>query len=166
MRKLIDAPNPLQQNDKQSVVHVSKKHESATRQVQGSANYVDDVIEPQGTLYAAVGVSQCAKGTINSINLDAVRQSEGVVDVVTIDDVPGHKDIGPVFEGDPLLANGEIKFFGQPVFAVLATSINLARQAALKGKVEVSEAKPMLSAEAAHQQQTFNASPTSVWPTH
>ena len=72
-----------------------KKHESATRQVQGSANYVDDVIEPQGTLYAAVGVSQCAKGTINSINLDAVRQSEGVVDVVTIDDVPGHKDIGP-----------------------------------------------------------------------
>ena len=155
MRKLIDAPNPLQQNDKQSVVHVSKKHESATRQVQGSANYVDDVIEPQSTLYAAVGVSQCAKGTINSINLDAVRQSEGVVDVITIDDVPGHKDIGPVFEGDPLLANGEIKFFGQPVFAVLATSVNLARQAALKGKVEVSEAKPILSAEAAHQQRTF-----------
>jgi len=84
MRKLIDAPNPLQQNDKQSVVHVSKKHESATRQVQGSANYVDDVIEPQSTLYAAVGVSQCAKGTINSINLDAVRQSEGVVDVLRL----------------------------------------------------------------------------------
>ena len=155
MRKLIDAPFSAKENAAQSVVHVSKKHESAERQVQGSANYVDDIIEPQGTLYAAVGLSQCAKGTINSINLDAVRESEGVVDVVTIDDVPGHKDIGPVFEGDPLLANGEIKFFGQPVFAVLATSVTLARQAALKGHIDVTDAAPVLNADEAHQQQTF-----------
>ncbi|GFD96383.1 xanthine dehydrogenase molybdopterin binding subunit [Alteromonas sp. KUL156] len=155
MRKLIDAPFPAKENAAQSVVHVSKKHESAERQVQGSANYVDDIVEPQGTLYAAVGLSQCAKGTINSINLDAVRESEGVVDVVTIDDVPGHKDIGPVFEGDPLLANGEIKFFGQPVFAVLATSVTLARQAALKGHIDVTDAAPVLNADEAHQQQTF-----------
>jgi len=84
-----------------------------------------------------------------------VRASEGVVDVVTIDDVPGHKDIGPVFEGDPLLANGEVKFFGQPVFAVLATSVTLARQAALKGHIEVAEAPPVLNADEAHAQQTF-----------
>ena len=50
MRKLIDAPNPLEKSDKLGVVHVSRKHESATRQVQGCANYVDDVTEPQGTL--------------------------------------------------------------------------------------------------------------------
>ncbi|GFD80029.1 xanthine dehydrogenase molybdopterin binding subunit [Tenacibaculum sp. KUL118] len=155
MRKLIDAPFPAKENAAQSVVHVSKKHESAERQVQGSANYVDDIVEPQGTLYAAVGLSQCAKGTINSINLDAVRESEGVVDVVTIDDVPGHKDIGPVFEGDPLLANGEIKFFGQPVFAVLATSVTFARQAALKGHIDVTDAAPVLNADEAHQQQAF-----------
>ncbi len=135
MRKLIDTANATQ--IKAPVVHVSSKHESAIRQVQGSANYVDDIVEPQGTLYAAVGLSRCAKGIISSIDLDAVKASEGVVDVVTIDDVPGHKDIGPVFEGDPLLANQEIKFFGQPVFAVLATSVQLARQAAQKGQVEV-----------------------------
>ena len=78
-----------------------------------------------------------------------------MVDVVTIDDVPGHKDIGPVFEGDPLLANSEVKFFGQPVFAVLATSVTLARQAALKGHIEVAEAPPVLNADEAHAQQTF-----------
>ena len=155
MRKLINTPFPATENTTQGVVHTSRKHESAERQVQGLANYVDDIIEPQGTLYAAVGLSQCARGTVNSINLDAVRASEGVVDVVTIDDVPGHKDIGPVFEGDPLLANGEIKFFGQPVFAVLATSVTLARQAALKGKIDVTEVAPVLSADEAHRQQTF-----------
>ena len=155
MRKLIDTPIPTGEREKQGAVHVSKKHESAERQVQGTANYVDDVIEPQGTLYAAVGLSKCAKGTIAHVDLSAVRASEGVVDVVTIDDVPGHKDIGPVFEGDPLLANGEVKFFGQPVFAVLATSVTLARQAALKGHIEVVEAHPVLNADEAHAQQTF-----------
>ena len=155
MRKLINTPFSEDENKNQGVVHTSKRHESAERQVQGSANYVDDIVEPQGTLYAAVGLSQCAKGTINSINLNAVRESEGVVDVVTIEDVPGHKDIGPVFEGDPLLANGEVKFFGQPVFAVLATSVTLARQAALKGEINVTEVAPVLSADEAHRQQTF-----------
>ena len=41
------------------------------------------------------------------------------------------------FEGDPLLANGEVKFYGQPYFAVLATSVHLARKAALKGTIKV-----------------------------
>ena len=158
MRKLIDTASTATENN--AVVHVSSRHESAVRQVQGSANYVDDIVEPQGTLYAAVGLSSCAKGLISSLNLDDVRASEGVVDVVTIDDVPGHKDIGPVFEGDPLLANKEIKFFGQPVFAVLATSVQLARQAATKGQINVVESSPVLNANAAHQQQTF------VRPTH
>lgn len=154
MRKLIDKAH-AQQSPSNNVVHVSSKHESAPRQVQGAANYVDDIVEPQGTLYAAVGLSQCAKGQITGINLDDVRQSEGVVDVVTIDDVPGHKDIGPVFEGDPLLANQEIKFFGQPVFAVLATSVQLARQAALKGQIDVEEASPIMNADEAHAQSEF-----------
>ena len=153
MRKLIDTANATQ--TKTPVVHVSSKHESAIRQVQGSANYVDDIVEPQGTLYAALGLSRCAKGTISSIDLDAVKASEGVVDVVTIDDVPGHKDIGPVFEGDPLLANKEIKFFGQPVFAVLATSVQLARQAAQKGQVEVVTQSPVLDAKTAHKHEMF-----------
>ena len=154
MRKLIDKAH-AQQSSSNNVVHVSSKHESAPRQVQGVANYVDDIVEPQGTLYAAVGLSQCAKGQITAINLDDVRQSEGVVDVVTIDDVPGHKDIGPVFEGDPLLANQEIKFFGQPVFAVLATSVQLARQAALKGQIVVEEASPIMNTAEAHAQSEF-----------
>ena len=153
MRKLIDTVNSA--HSSASVVHVSKHHESATRQVQGSANYVDDMIEPQGTLYAAVGLSECATGHITALALCAVRASEGVVDVITIDDVPGHKDIGPVFKGDPLLAEKHIKFYGQPVFAVLATSVQLARQAACKGIINVSPRDPVLTANQAHAHKTF-----------
>ena len=153
MRKLIDTANSA--HSRTSVVHVSKHHESASRQVQGSANYVDDIIEPQGTLYAAVGLSECATGDITALDLSAVHASEGVVDVITIDDVPGHKDIGPVFKGDPLLAEKHIKFYGQPVFAVLATSVQLARQAACKGIINVSPRDPVLTANQAHAHKTF-----------
>ncbi|NDW20344.1 xanthine dehydrogenase molybdopterin binding subunit [Alteromonas hispanica] len=152
MRKLI---TPSSQDKSTGRVHTSEKHESAIRQVQGAANYVDDITEPQGTLHAAVGLSDCARGRIFAINLDDVRASEGVIDVVTIDDVPGHKDIGPVFKGDPLLADGEIKFFGQPVFAVLASSAHLARQAALKGQIEVECEDAILTPKQAHEQQAF-----------
>lgn len=157
MRKLIEAGN---RQHRQSAVHTSVKHESAARQVQGGANYIDDIVEPQGTLYAAVGLSQQAAGNIKDIDLSDVRASEGVVDVITIDDVPGHKDIGPVFAGDPLLAHHEIKFYGQPYFAVLATSVNLARQAALKGKITVEETSPTLTVDSALAKQSF------VRPTH
>lgn len=152
MRKLI---TPSSQDKSNGRVHTSAKHESAIRQVQGAANYVDDITEPQGTLYAAVGLSDCARGRITDINLDAVRACEGVIDVITIDDVPGHKDIGPVFKGDPLLADGEIKFFGQPVFAVLASSTHLARQAALKGLIKVEFEDAILTPKQAHEQQAF-----------
>jgi len=94
MRKLIDSLSLEQSSHALSStgqpsgrVHTSQKHESAIRQVQGSANYVDDITEPQGTLYAAIGLSQCARGKITAIDLSAVRASEGVIDVVTIDDV-------------------------------------------------------------------------------
>ena len=157
MRKLIEAGN---RQHRQSAVHTSVKHESAARQVQGGANYIDDIVEPQGTLYAAVGLSQQAAGNIKDIDLSDVRASEGVVDVITIDDVPGHKDIGPVFAGDPLLAHHEIKFYGQPYFAVLATSVNLARQAALKGKITLEDTSPTLTVDSALAKQSF------VRPTH
>ena len=157
MRKLIEAGN---RQHRQSAVHPSVKHESAARQVQGGANYIDDIVEPQGTLYAAVGLSQQAAGNIKDIDLSDVRASEGVVDVITIDDVPGHKDIGPVFAGDPLLAHHEIKFYGQPYFAVLATSVNLARQAALKGKITLEDTSPTLTVDSALAKQSF------VRPTH
>ena len=152
MRKLIQ---PATTTVTQKTVHTSIKHESAIRQVQGSAQYIDDLVEPQNTYYAAVGLSQCASGTISALDLSAVRASEGVIDVITIDDVPGHKDIGPVFSGDPLLANGTIKFYGQPVFAVLASSTYLARSAAQKAQIDVTPDTPVLSIDEAHKRQTF-----------
>ena len=127
-------------------------HESAVKHVTGAALYVDDMPEPRNLLHAAVGRSPVANGVIRSLDLSDVLAQPGVVAVVTLADVPGHTDIGPVFPGDPVLADGAVKFHGQPLFAVAAETLEQARRAALHAKIEIDSQVPLLDPELAIQQ--------------
>ena len=44
-------------------------------------------------------------------------------------------NVGPVFDGDPIFPKYKVEFYGQPLFAVAATSTELARKAVLKAKI-------------------------------
>ncbi|MFK8048960.1 MAG: xanthine dehydrogenase molybdopterin binding subunit [Halioglobus sp.] len=114
----------------------SLRHESAHKHVSGEALYIDDMAVPANTLHAYVGLSEIAKGKILSMDLGKVRNAPGVVDVLTLADIPGHTDIGPVFPGDPLMVHDKVTFFGQVIFAVAATSYDAARKAARLAVVE------------------------------
>ena len=111
-------------------VGVPVPHESARAHVTGRARYVDDLDVPADALHIATGYIDCGRASITEVDLTAVRSAPGVVDVVTAADVPGQLDIGAVFPGDPLLAAEEVSFSRQPIFAVAATSLRLAQQAA------------------------------------
>ena len=113
-------------------------HESAELHVSGEARYIDDLPEPSGTLYAAVGVSSRAHARIRSVDVDALRSAPGVVDVMVARDIPGANDLGGMVKDDPVLADGVVQYVGQSVFAVAATSVELARRAA---RMEVVEAE-------------------------
>jgi xanthine dehydrogenase large subunit len=155
MRKLVSKNAANAALPTSHVAGKSHKHESAIRQVSGQARYVDDIPEAANLRYAAVGLSNVAAGTITKLDLDKVKASPGVLDVITVGDVPGHIDIAPVFDGDPVLANKTILYHGQPLFAVLAQTTDLARQAALLAEVEVSDTQPCLSIEQAKELQNF-----------
>ena len=157
MRKLVDQPSHKAEH---SPLLRSEKHESAVRQVSGSARYVDDIPAPASLCYASVGVTDVASGTLTSLDLSAVKQSSGVIDVITINDIPGHTDIGPVFGGDPILLDSEVKFHGQPVFAVLAETQEQARIAATKATMTFAEAEAILTTDEAL------AADAKVRPTH
>ncbi len=120
--------------DKENLINEQRAHESSTKHVSGQAYYTDDILEPPGTLYGAIGWSKKAHAVIKKINLDEVLKSEGVVSVVTSKDIPGRNDVGPVYDGDPIFPE-KAEYFGQPLFAVVATSTELARKAVLKAKV-------------------------------
>jgi xanthine dehydrogenase large subunit len=117
-------------------IGVGLPHESATLHVSGEATYTDDIAELRGTLHAALGLSRHAHARIVSLDLDAVRAAPGVVAVLTAADIPGENNCGPVLHDDPILADGLVQYLGQPVFAVIAESHDLARRAAALAKSE------------------------------
>ena len=130
-------------------------HDSACNHVNGKAVYTDDHPAYANMLYACIGLSDYARARIINIDLKAVLEADGVVDVLTLDDIPGDADIGPVFPGDPVLAGDETEFWGQPLFAVAASSQHLARKAARLAKVRYEPLEPCLNVEDALQKNNF-----------
>ncbi|MBP1887334.1 xanthine dehydrogenase molybdopterin binding subunit [Sinorhizobium mexicanum] len=118
-------------------VHEKEKHESGHKHVSGTAEYIDDIPEPAGTLHAYLGLSARAHAEILSIDFADVSASAGVVGILKADDIPGENDISPAHKhDDPVFATGKVEFHGQPIFAVIATSRDAARRAAAKVKID------------------------------
>jgi xanthine dehydrogenase large subunit len=129
------------------VVGVPTAHDSAARHVSGTAVYIDDLREPEGTLHLAPGRAPAARGRILRVDLDAVRKVPGVVAVLTAADIPGRNDVSPVMGDDPMFAADTIEFHGQVVFAVVAETRDIARRAARLGKIEVADERPLVSVD-------------------
>ena len=123
-------------------------HDSADRHVRGSAAYVDDIREPAGTLHVAPGYAEATCGRLRSVDLDAVRRAPGVVAVLLASDIPGANECSPSLGGDPVLADSEVLFHGQVVFAVAAASRRDARRAARLARIDVEEGAPAVDVEA------------------
>jgi xanthine dehydrogenase large subunit len=144
-------------------IGVGRPHESAVLHVAGEATYTDDIVELQGTLHAALGLSRYAHAKIVSMDLERVRRAPGVIAVYTAADIPGLNDCGPVFHDDPVLADGLVQFLGQPVFAVIAETHELARRAAqLARQDDVIRYEPLeavLTAREAHARRQYVVPP-------
>ncbi|SFV38735.1 xanthine dehydrogenase large subunit [Devosia crocina] len=121
-------------------------HESAHKHVAGTAEYIDDIIEPQNTLHAYLGLSSEANALIRSVNLDRVKTAPGVVGVLTAADIVGINDISPAgTNDDTLFCDGRANYHGQPIFAVVATSREAARRAARLAVVDYAPEAPHLT---------------------
>jgi xanthine dehydrogenase large subunit len=153
MNKPLDAPLLTPQG----TVGKSLPHESAHLHVTGRATYIDDIADVEGTLHCALGLSPLAHGRLKGLKLDAIRALPGVVAVFTAADIPGSNDCGPIIHDDPILADQELRFLGQPVFAVIATTRGAARRAAAQAKdaIDAEPLPPVLSARDAHAKQQY-----------
>jgi xanthine dehydrogenase large subunit len=129
------------------VISASARHDSAIHHVGGSAVYVDDIREPEGTLHVAVGGAPTARGRIKRVDLDKVRAAPGVIAVLTASDIPGVNDVSPVKGDDPMLAEDKVEFHGQVVFAVVAVTREAARRAARLGAVEIDAETPLVTVD-------------------
>src|SRR6185437_14117134 len=114
------------------------KRREDPRLITGHAEYVDD-IKLTGMLHMAVLRSPYGHARINNINTEAARNQPGVVAVYTAEDLKGAVGdiavavpLGQMTEGMGIrkpLAEGKVRFFGDPVAVVIAEDRYTARDA-------------------------------------
>lgn len=125
----------------------------------GRSLFLDDLTEPSGLLHAAVCFSPAAHGKIKKLDTTAAEKSPGVAAVFTARDIPGENQVGGIILDEPLLAEGEVHFMGQPVALIAADSKRAAVEAARKIELEI-ELKPVLTdPRKAYEQNSLIAPP-------
>jgi xanthine dehydrogenase large subunit len=121
-------------------MHARLPHDSAHKHVAGTADYIDDMPEPVGTLHGALGLTDRAHAEILEMDLSAVAALPGVILVLTAKDMPQSNDISPThLHDEPVLADGRVEFHGQAAFAVIAETRDIARRAARLAKITYRE---------------------------
>ena len=111
----------------------------AIQHVTGRSVYLDDIPVLRDTLFGAVFASPVAHGRIVSFDCGMALQQPGVVAVFSARDVPGENQIGGIIPDEPLFADGEVHFCGQPIAFVVAHDEHTARKALKHIRVEIAE---------------------------
>jgi len=126
------------------------KNYDTIRHVRGESLFADDLLVPEGTLFASVFASSIAHGKIFSIDISEAEKFPGVKKVILAQDIPGQNQIGGIIQDEPLLAENEVHYCGQPIVIVIAETQLLAREAKKKIKIEFEELTPITDAREAY----------------
>jgi CO/xanthine dehydrogenase Mo-binding subunit len=115
-------------------------------QVTGRVRYVDDVRVP-GTLWTKALRSPHPFAAIRRLDTSRAERLPGVHAIVTHVDVPrnvyGHLEALGVPADEPLLAEDEVRYKGQPIAAVAAESEEIAVAAVEAIEIEYEEREPL-----------------------
>ncbi len=106
----------------------------AVEKITGAAKYVDDLDFGPSMLYVAVLESPYAHATIKSINTEDAEKMPGVKAVVSGKDYP--EKFGLYLKDNSIFPIDRVRYVGQQVAAVIATSQEAAEEALTKIKVE------------------------------
>ena len=98
--------------------------------VTGDAKYVED-FQPEGLVYARLLTSPLPSGRVNSIDVSEALRLDGVLGVITADDLPPSSA-----PADPMLASEDITYVGQPILAIAAISDAIAEEALDRVKID------------------------------
>lgn len=120
-------------------------HDHALANLRGETMFRDDIPAAEDILHVHVTGSPVAAGKLVGLNLKKVREYRGVVTVVCAGDIPGVNNIGPLANDEPVFADKMISYRGQPLFAVAAQTIEIARSAAELAIIEYEACDPVIT---------------------
>ncbi|MGH7289106.1 MAG: xanthine dehydrogenase family protein molybdopterin-binding subunit, partial [Myxococcota bacterium] len=127
------------------------KRREDPRLIRGLASYTDDFKLSRG-LHAAFVRSDYAAGKIERIDTSRAKARKGVVAVYTFDDLRGKVGRTPCVARPepgrdaehPLLADGHVRWVGQPIAVVIAEDRYVARDGALDVEVDITPRRALV----------------------
>lgn len=126
----------------------------AANHVTGRSIYVDDIPVMEGMLHLKIFDSPLAHGKIRSLDYSAAEQLEGIVKIFSYKDIPGENQVGGIIPDEPLLADEEVHFMGQPILLIAAENEDAAEEALHLIKIDIDPLKvitdPREAFEAGH----------------
>ncbi len=100
-------------------------------------------------LWGATLRSPHPRARIRSIDIAGALRLPGIAAVLSADDVPGRKTFGLEAADQPVLADGQIRYQGEPLLIIAADHPETARRAAAAVTVDYEVLTPVTDAEAA-----------------
>ena len=119
-----------------------------TLKVKGEFAYSSD-LWMDGMLWGATLRSPHPRARIRGLDIGSALAVPGVHAVLTYDDVPGHKVYGLEHADQPVLAEGDVRFHGEPIAIVAANHPEIARRAASAIAVDFEVLEPIVDPEVA-----------------
>lgn len=127
-------------------IGISVPRKESLEKVTGTARYNTDYSAP-GLLYAWMVTSLYAHAKINAVNTAAAEKTPGVRAVIT---GGAYTQLyGEVMEDRPFLAKDKVRYFGEPIAVVIADSMEKAKEAAGRVRVDYEPLPAVNSIDAA-----------------
>ncbi len=131
------------------VVGRTTPHDSGRGHVTGAAHYIEDMPRREDEVVVGFVPSPRAAGRLRGIDTTAAAAVPGVVAVITAADLPAARRFGPLFQDEPILADGEVLYVGQPVVILAAESPEAMAAARRLVRIDIEPTEPILTIERA-----------------
>jgi len=131
------------------------KNIDSVSHVKGESIYIDDIPIQTGTLFGYVFDSPVAHATIKNIDFSIAENLEGVVRIFSYKDIPGKNQIGAIIKDEPLLAEKELHYIGQPIAFIVAETESIAKSASKLIKLEYTEKEIITDVKVAKEKKYF-----------
>ncbi|CAA0232554.1 xanthine dehydrogenase molybdopterin binding subunit [Tenacibaculum maritimum] len=129
--------------------------------VRGTSLFVDDLMLRQDALIGLCFDSPKAHGKIKNVNYTKAEALDGVVKIFTYKDILGENQIGGIIPDEPLWAEDEVHFWGQPIAFIVAESEAIAKQARALIEIDIEELPVITTAKEAKEKEHFINAPRS-----
>ena len=129
--------------------------------VRGESLFVDDLMIRQDTLFGLCFDAPKAHGKIISVDYSKAENLEGVEKIFTYKDVLGENQIGGIIPDEPLWAENEVHFWGQPIAFIVAKTAAIAKKARALITIEIEELPVITTAKEAKEKGSFINEPRS-----